>query len=196
MSLANIWYYLINDTVGLSASTVSSENSDLFPTAADVPPHAYKPLSEIWVGSASGSGEMANRVVYQHGLGFEESRGEITLRGYEIPSSEDPAEGEYSNDPGAETMRLNIVFRQPDELTATSADYQRIIQAELRVRYLLDENWRRKRRPEDGILVPATYDRSIISGIRCTRMRQLDPPNAKEFTASYIVCYTRAITRS
>ena len=187
MSLLNVYNYLINDTMGLQASSVQASNPILFPTVASVPPYAYQPLSQIWVGSSAGSSQMSSRVVYQLGMGLEEALGEITLMGLEIQSNEYPGHGFDSNAPGAETMELVVVLRQPDSIK----NWNRIVQAELRIRYLLDENWR-KTRKRTSPFIPNT-DPSVDGDVRCTRMRQLEAPNAKELHSRYVICYTRAV---
>lgn len=50
-----------NDDTTLLASDVSARNSTIWPTAADVPAYAYKPLHQIWIGTSGNTTKMLSR---------------------------------------------------------------------------------------------------------------------------------------
>lgn len=193
MALYELYLYLANDFTTTAASTVQANNTDIWPSAALVPSYAYLPLSKIWLGNVgvpSASSAMSDRIIYQLGMGLEDSRGDITLYGTSIESC---LAGEYgldANNAGASSMTMDIYFRLPEE----KENWNKVINAELRVRYLLDENWR-KRRSSTPPWVPNLGDYSVIGPVRCTWQRILMPPNSKELVSRYFVCFYTAVPR-
>lgn len=169
-----------------SASAVFAANSDLWPNQASMPPYAYQPFGVIWIGVNASSSDVSNRIVYKLGQNYEESRGEVTLLTSPIESVDFPNAGLQSNDVGAETAYLDLVFRLPEE----SQDWDRISNAELRVRWLIDENWRKHRKLPPYI--PNLGD-FTCSNVRFSWIRHMVPPNAKELWSRYLVCYNRLV---
>ena len=64
MSNKVLWYNIITDTESTTAADWVSNYPSKFPTEADVPEHLYKPVSELWTGSVTASGEFAKYVSY------------------------------------------------------------------------------------------------------------------------------------
>lgn len=53
--------YMADDDTGETASAVSARNSAKWPTAADVPDYAYKPLTQILIGAAGDTDGLLKR---------------------------------------------------------------------------------------------------------------------------------------
>lgn len=193
MAFKAIQLYIASDvasSVVTTASGVQAANSDLWPTVSQVPPYAYKSLGEIWIGVSAASGTLLNRVVYKLGENLEASVGEISLLGDEIESVDVSNDGLQTNEPGGETMFVDIVLRLPEE----RQNWDTMQQADLRLRYLLDENWR-ARRHRVSRYIPNLGDNTVGGNVRLRWIRHLVPPNAKEVWSRYMVAYTRSVPR-
>lgn len=193
MSLYAVWLLLANDVpsaITTTACSVAAANPDLWSSPSLVPSYAYQSLGQILVGSTCSSGELGLHIVYKEGEALENSLSEITLIGTPFESTELPREGLDSNEIGAETLKLEIAVRLPEE----SQNWQRITNAELRIRYLLDQSWRKKRRNTTPF-IPNLGDNSVTGQIICTYCEYAAAPNAKEIFSRYILAYTRAVPR-
>lgn len=191
MALKAVYLYIASDvqsTCTTTASGVWLQNTLTWPSSSVVPDYAYKSFGAIWVSATCASSELANRVVYKLGSKLEASLGEVTLLGTIIESVDVTNDGLRSNDPGAETMYLDIVLRLPEE----RQNWDKISNADLRLRYLLDENWRKRRRGTSPF-IPNLGDYSIDTSVRLRWTRHMVPPNAKEIWSRFIVSYTRAV---
>lgn len=194
MALQAIQLYLASDVasaVFTTASGVQALNTDLWSDPSLVPSYAYQSLGQIWLGVSAASGQLLNRIVYQVGENLEASEGDISLLGDEIQSTDVSNDGFQSNEAGAETMFLDIVLSLPEE----RQNWNRITQADLRIRYLLDENWR-KRRKGVSPYIPNLGDPTVGGNIRLRWIRHLVPSNAKELWSRYMVAYTRAVPKA
>lgn len=180
----------IASSVVTLASSVQALNSDLWPTVAAVPSYAYQPFGTIWINAWCSSSQLAQRVVFKLGEDIEVSQGDISLLGDEIQSTDVTNDGFQSNDPGAETMFMDIVLKLPEE----TEDWDRIANADIRLRWLLDENWRGRRKGVSRY-VPNLGDHTVGSEIRMRWIRWLVPANAKELWSRWMVAYTRSVPR-
>lgn len=184
---------LAADLTDGSASTVSSRNSSLWPTAGVVPEYAYKCLGSLWA-STSVSSVLLSRINYQFGEYQTAPEGEISLYTAPIESVrlEEPM---FSNAPGAETTFLDIILSQPPGEMSVN----RMENVELRIRYLLDYIWRSQRR--GGGITPtpaqltASGDSSISNTILCMWHSYLTPLRATEVGVRYVVAYNRNVPR-
>jgi hypothetical protein len=193
MSLKAVYLYLIRDIPSLvttTASGVQALNSDIWTDPSQVPPYAYQSLGQILVSVSCSSSQLAQHIVYQEGMSLEESTGDIALLGSPYESVELPREGFFSNQRGAETMRMRIRFSLPEE----TQSWDRIVNAELRIRYLLDQVWRQNRKSTSAY-IPNLGDYTVSSNIFCTWQDYPNPPNAKEIFASYTLAYVRAVPK-
>lgn len=190
MCLYALQLYLLNDFTGQAASSVQANNSDLWPNVSLVPSYAYLPLSKIWLGLTApmASSAMSGRIVYELGMGQENSRGEITLYATEVESARSPEYGLESNYPGAMSMTLDIWFRLPEETN----NWNLMINAEYRVRWLLDQTWR-KNRSRTPSWVPNLGDPTTAGEVLCVWQRIVSPPNARELISRYLVCFNAAV---
>jgi hypothetical protein len=189
MCIPAIRNYLSSDTISTTSSSVSAANSDVWPTSASVADYAYKSLGELWLlTSTPASSDLAKRIVHKFGEGRVAAEGEISL--YLAPLEGSTADiGVRSQELGSEASFLEIVFRLPE----ASADWDRIINAELRVRYLLDSLWRGRRKMPPSI--PSTGDKSLNGNIFCQWDRYMSPPNANEVWVRYYLSFTRIVPR-
>lgn len=193
MSLKALWLYLSNDvpsTVTTTASGVQALNSDIWLTASSVPAYAYQSLGQMLVSSSCSSSQLALHVVYKEGEALENSRSEIALLGSSYESVELPREGFNLNTIGAETMHLDIGIRLPEE----TQNWDLISNVEFRVRYLIDQVWRRKRKSTSAY-IPNLGDNTVDGQIFCNFCEYLRPPNAKEIWVRYSIAFTRAVPR-
>lgn len=173
-----------------AASSVYALNSDQWSSVAEMPDFTYKPFGVIWVGTSAASADVSYRIVYKLGQNFENAQGEITLLGCPLESNDVGNEGLHSTENGAETMYLDIVLRLPEE----KQNFDKIVNAEARLRWLLDENWRKNRRGVSPY-IPNLGDNLIGGNLRLRWARYMVPPNAKEVWSRYIVSYNRLIPR-
>lgn len=98
-----------------------------------------------------------------------------------------------SNNIGAETTILEIIFRYPEGPGAT---LHRMENAELRVRYLLDIHWRNRRRQPGQLTNVPEVDYSIDKdNILCLWDQYMAPPTATETWVKYVVAYNRNVPK-
>lgn len=193
MSLLATALYISSDVhsaVTTTQASVQAANPTLWPLVTQVPPYAYQSFGDIWISSTTftaASGDVFGRVVYQLGANLEASLGEVTILGEGIESADVRNMGLQENTAGAETMYLNTVLRLPEELQ----DWNKIVNADLRLRWLLDENWRKARHVP--AYIPNLGDYTIGGNVRISWIRHLVPPNAKEVWSQYLLCYDRLV---
>ncbi len=191
MSLRALYLYMSSDIQSLNTATATSVqalNPQLFPLIASVPEYCYKPLGTMLVGVNCTSGELARHIVYKEGQGLENSSAEITLCGAPFESNY-IREGIQSNEIGAETMRIDVIIRHPQD----KGDWNTLVNIDCRIKYLLDYGWRQKRRVQ--AMVPNLGDFSLDGGLMCKFEHAPDPPNAQEMVSRYWISYTRAVPR-
>lgn len=192
MSAKAIRYYLMQDTVSGSASTVSTDNPNLWPTAADVPDYAYKSLGNLWLSSATPvSSQLGDSIVYRFGQN-DTATNEISI--FTQPIESVISDTMRDNTIGAEESNLVIRITK----TATSSSSVDLIQnIELRLRYLLDINWRRRRRGTPPF-IPSTGDKSLDSavGVLCEWDGYVTMPNAIQTIVRYKTYYVRGVPRA
>lgn len=185
MSVPTIKQFLANDIVDANPATVSASNAACWPTSADVADYGYLSLGSIWVGVPTTSSVLASRIVYKAGEGANNALGEISLISLPTESVENQ-QGLDNNSVGAIDYYMEIVYRQPDK----SANWSKINNAALRVRYLLDHNWRAKRRARPNhIMVTPVVDKSlgVNEGIICRWLGYKTPPNGIEVVELWLV---------
>jgi hypothetical protein len=180
----------VNDS---SAAAVSALNSSVWPTAADVADYAYKSLGTLWIGAATPSSDLEERIVYKFGEGENYAYGEISLLSMPTESIYNDM-GEKRNEEGALDFYLEIVYRLNDR----DADWDKIYNTSMRVRYLLDYGWRAQRTrygnvvsPYINVPSPLKTDKGLKDpGIRCEWLGYITPPNAIEAAERYLISYT------
>jgi len=188
--------YLALDVVDGDATIVSSRNPSIWPSSSYVPEYAYKSLGTLWMGRSVSSTQFIQRINYQFGESNMAAEGEISLLTKPIESTRIP-EPFNSNTVGAETTVLDIVLRQPEGEMSVA----RMINVELRIRYLLDHLWRGYRRgggiPPVSPNIPVVGDTSISQTypVLCQWMNYLTEPTATETAVRYVVAYTRNVPR-
>ena len=195
MTAKAIQYYLAQDVIDGSASTVSTNNPTLWPTASDVPDYAFESLGTIWLGAPSLSSDLYNKIVYAFGSNTNTTgnSGEITL--YTQPIESVLFDRVKDNTIGAEETNLIIrLFKVQRPNSSTTAPLETMQNAELRLRYLLDGNWRRLRK---GVppQIPSTGDKSINPnvGVYLTWEGFITPPTATEIQVRYKAYYVRSV---
>ena len=191
MSAEAVRYYLMQDVVDGVAATVSANNAGFWPLASDVPDYAFKSLGTIWFGSVTPSSTLGNQIVYRLGLA-DTATNEITL--YTLPMESVVFDSIRDNTIGAEESNLIIRLIKPQKSSTTN--FETIQNTELRIRYLLDMNWRRLRK---GVYpnITSTGDNSLdpTFGVKCMWDGYLTPPNAVECQVRYKIYYRRAVPR-
>lgn len=183
MSVPTIKQFLANDISDLDPSTVSADNSASWPTSADVADYGYLSLASIWVATATTSSTLASRITYSAGMGTNTAIGEIALIYLPMESVENQQSIE-NNATGALDYYMEIVYTLPDK----QANWNKINNASLRVRYLLDLNWRRKRKAKPiHISVTPKVDKSLDGGLICRWLGYKTPPNGISVVELWLV---------
>ena len=190
-----IQHFLSTDVVNSDPSVVLSRNSSTWSNVGDLPLYTWTSLGTLWMGRIVSSTELITRLNYQFGEGEFSAEGEISLLTRPIESVRIP-EAWYSNDAGAETTYLDMVLRQPENEMSVA----RMMNVELRLRYLLDNKWRATRRG-GGVYtspnIPNSGDTSISQDmpILCQWMNYLTEPTAVEMAVRYVVSYQRNVPK-
>lgn len=195
MSAQAIRYYLSQDVTDGSAATVAANNPTLWASSAVVPDYAYKSLGTIWLGAPTLSSTLGNKIVYRFGSN-DTDVADISLFTQPIDSA--LFDRVKDNEIAAEETNLVVRLTIPQDSRLSTINNFLILQnAELRIRYLLDTNWRRKRRGTPPI-VPSLGDPSLdpTYGIYVTFDGYIVPPNAEQIQVRYRVYYHRAIPAS
>ena len=183
MSVPTIRQFLANDVVDSDPAVVSADNSASWPTSADVADYGYKSLGTIWVGVPTTSPTLASRIVYKAGEGTNNALGEISLIALPMESVENQQSID-NNTTGALDYYMEIVYRLPDK----QASWDKINNASIRVRYLLDYNWRRKRKEKPiQISVTPAVDKSLDGSFLCRWLGYKTPPNGIEVVELWLV---------
>lgn len=133
---------LRNDTLSGYASSYVATYPQLFNAASAVPSYLYTSLKDIWMANSSASGlNWSNLIQDTYGFGYGGNReiSVVTVRTLDIVDS--PMDELYkSNTTGCEFAEVFIYFKITGNLS--TSDIDRIVQAELRVRRLIDYNYR------------------------------------------------------
>lgn len=201
MTAKAIRHYISQDTVDGSAATVAASNPNLWSSAADVPEYAYLSLAQIWTGTNLSS-RLEDTIVYRFGMNDTASidprtpsaknPGEISL--FTRPTESVLSDRIKDNTIGAEES--NLVIRI-EKATGKNLSLDTIMNVELRLRYLLDSNWRRLRK---GVTpnIPSTGDNTLDPqrGVFCIWDGFAGQPTATECIVRYRIYYYRAVPRS
>ncbi len=191
-----IQMYLATDVIDSNPITVQSRNSSIWPSVSDLPLYTYLSLGHLWFGKLVSSTELIKRINYQFGEGALSAKGEISLLTKPVESVRIP-EPLLSNSPGAETTFLDIILRQPEGEMSVA----RMMNVELRIRYLLDYIWRSQRRgggiKPTSSTIPVIGDTSISQDLPpiCMWSNYITEPTATEMAVRYVVAYQRNVPR-
>ena len=186
---------LRNDIVSIPASTFVVNYPTLFKSATAVPTHLYTCLKDIYLGSASMTTPASTWnqwVVETFGFGFSGSQ-TIAVIPTRIIDQADVNFGPKSNTPGAEFAEVYLYLKKGGPLYI-AVDEDRLANAELRIRRLLDYNYRTNitGTPE----IPIT-DLSINpnSDIKAYWQGIVNPINDQNIAALYYCFYTRIFVK-
>jgi len=197
MSSKVIKNYLLSDVVDSTASATRAANPLIGWTVdADVPQYLYTSLSTLWMG-ASGVADYSTRILATQG----ESKTRIGFPGY-IEVIPYPSESIYESDGmlddaiGAERSMIKIFFQT--ERPVKTTDFERLKQAELRIRCLLDEKQRglSKKSPNIPISGDSTIDNfTSASMFKCVWEKFDLAPDASEIVITYRCDYVRLFSK-
>ena len=190
MSIEAVQLYLCQDVLVGLASSAQVANPEW--ATSEPPWYSYKSLGQMLVLNSCPTGVLSSRIVCKLGEGKEDARGDIILQPTDYESTAYRSIGFNSNTPGAETTVLDLKFSLPNAPGVGS--YQRMLNLVLRVRYLLDETWRKKRGAPPYI--PNVGDPTVGSLIRCVWQKDESPIRAEESYQKYILCYNRIVPRN
>lgn len=185
MSLSTIRRFLSLDCVDGDAAAVSARNSEVWPTANDVADYAYKSLASIWLLSLPiTSAALANTITYKKGEMLGNTVQEINLLSLPEESYQNQ-ESTLNNHPGALDYYMEVIYKLPQKVS----DYDRLMNTSLRVRYLLDHRWRRKRGEKPNYIktVPIVDKSLDQGGIICEWLGFTYPPNGSEMVERWLV---------
>lgn len=195
MTAQAIQYYLCQDVVDGSAAAVSAANAAFWPSPANVPSYAYESLGTIWTGAATVSSVFRNDIVYRFG-NVDETNTEISIFTQPIESAN--FDRVRANTIGAEETNVVIrLFKAQTRATNKNDGMDLIKNAELRIRYLLDSNWRRLRKGT-APFIPSTGDSSLDPsvGVYLVWDGFISPPSAVECHIRYRAYYVRAVPKA
>lgn len=182
---------LRNDTLSVAASTFVTAYPLQFNAASAVPTYLYQCLQDIWLtGTTTSTTKWADQVTDSLGPGNSGARtiDVITTR---IVDQIDAPEGyPSSNEYGAEFAEIYIYFKLGGAISAVDISSDRVKNAELRTRFLLDYNWRVN--TNHNYEIPIT-DLSINSSSdnKAYWKGVTNPQSSKDAAALYCCTYTR-----
>ncbi len=192
--ISSIGDYLATDIISSTAAAAYSANTNYFSSSSVVPEYAYKSLSNLLLGSDLASSTLINSINYRPGEARDDADGEVSI--LFMPQEAVTYDfGISSNVKGAETTYMDIYIRLPEGETV-----EKVINIEMRIRYLLDYTWRTKRKTTvtattvRGPFVPKMNDRTINGDIFCLWQGWVTPPNSRECAVRYVVSYDRCYT--
>lgn len=201
MPSRQIRYNLINDYIDRTAADVMAANPGMFDSVSEVPEYLYLSLKTLWLGAGAASGDFAKRVVADLGTGMESSAGCITIFTTQIEDQADDNQTFQDDRYGAEVAMVEIYMNIP----RVNTDIDILMNAGLRIKYLLDYNARILRGLTTNLLVSPTVDNSILSpqsgsGVRYFIMRYLGLTRSSNIRVSdqrlhFKVEYSRAFGR-
>lgn len=185
-----IKYYLEQDVVSEDVNDVLARNPE-WSSASEVPDYAYKSLKDIWVGTAASSGFFASTITAVLGEGKQASTGSIQISSLPVESARAPKQAYNSNEAGAETSEVIISLIRPQTATTSSI----MEQAELRIRYLLDNSWRLYRGEIGLIPYNLSKEKSIGTNLLCQFVEYAGALDANQIGVKYFVSYGRIAPR-
>lgn len=150
---------LINDYIDRTAADVMSANPGMFDDVSQVPEYLYLSLKTLWLGAGAASGDFAKKVVADLGTGMESSAGCITIFTTQIEDQADDNTTFQDDRYGAEVATVEIYMTIP----RVNTDIDLLMNAGLRIKYLLDYNARILRGLTTNLLVSPAVDNSILS---------------------------------
>ena len=177
---------LLGDLTSVAASSISASYPELFADATEVPAFLYTSLKDIWVGVSAASSEYARRVIAYYGEGKTVASGDIEIIPMVIKESADVPSGWQDDTPGAETAVFAIKFAVP----RTTTSYDKVRDAALRTRYLLDNDWRSRRGENPQLTIAGDLTINKNGHFRCFWLGD-DGSNASEYISNYKLEYLR-----
>lgn len=180
--------YLQTDVLVSSASSVRALNPGKWAADADVPAYMFQPLYTIWTPPSSSLSDFRTRITGSSGQRTTKAFGYIEV----VPLMYDNAfnpETMIDDETGSESAIVDILFSIPRPVP--TAQFDQLKMAELRVRLLLDYNWRTKagKTPLIPVATSSTIDSSNY--FFCFFQQFLNDPNASEVVVRYKVNYVR-----
>lgn len=183
------------DITDTTAVAVAALNPDIFTDPSEVPAYLYMSLGSIWLGSAKAA-DLPKYITAELGGGKTKADGSIVIIERQVMESVLQPMGSRIDITGAEASTVDILIQKPrNTLGGTVKD------AELRIRYLLDQTLRGERYISPDLstrdLSNEPYDKSIRDGLfKCQWRGYMYEPHISQITTRYIVEYIRLFCRT
>lgn len=185
---------LRDDTLSIPASTFVERYPDQFEAASAVPTHFYTCLKDIWVGTNFSNAAWATFVVSSMGMGEEKSNG-IEIFPVLVCESVDHPNSVKSNTPGAKYAEIEIHLKIP--AVVSSADRNKIRDAELRIERLLDFKYRNNICRQGAIYPDPAIDNTLDPDypLKIRFLRFVNVATRKELSVLFSVDYVNLFLR-
>ena len=188
---------LQSDITDTTASAVfnAPQNAGVFTDISDVPVYLYQSLKTIFTPTSDLT-DFQSRFVPVYGQGYTNAEGDIAVIAQQREPLTFTGQGVYPDLPGAERAKVGIYIRFPAPVEA--ADFGRVKNTELRIRFLLDYNMRQKFQHEAPDLpVLESLDNSLYTNFcKCYWEGYATAENASEILTIYKVEYARVFAYS
>lgn len=189
--------FLRQDFTDSTALTVYNNpaNAGLFSSPSDVPVYLYQSLKTIFSGVSSVLSDYQKQIVTFYGRGATNAKGDIAVIALQSESAFGSGPGFHSDEPGAEKAKVGIYLRLQTPIQ--SADYERIRNAELRIRFIIDSTINSVvRQDSDNLPVSPGIDLTIFDNyFKCFWEGFDAPPNESELLTMYRVEYVRVFAQ-
>lgn len=186
------------DTIDSTASAINALNGNAYGSPSKVPLYMYTSLCTIWTGASGNVAALDKAIVVSSGEGKDPATNAITIAPYICESDSNENEGGLENDDtGAEAALVKIFLKTSP--TPTSSVFNRIQNAELRIRLLLDTIIRSKYGYSSSIPINNTGDLSIDDTadlFMCQWLGYETEPSASQLAVNYALSYYRSFGKA
>lgn len=132
---------LRNDLNSMQASAwVAAYPTTFSAGASSVPEYLYMSLRDIWAPGVSDEEWQNNWITSTFGLGYSGSRTIDVTQVRTLDQADFPKQFPQSNDTGADGTEIHVYLKLPDKVAVNQSF--RVSQGAMRIRKLLDYNWR------------------------------------------------------
>lgn len=132
---------LRNDVVSMAASSwVAAYPTTFSAGASSVPEYLYLSIKDIWAPEATVSDWQTKYVVSTFGLGYTGPKTVDVCQYRSLEQGDWPKQFPASNDVGADGAEIHVYLKLPDNVSLNNSS--KTAQGAMRVRKLLDHNWR------------------------------------------------------
>lgn len=186
------------DTIDSTASAINALNNNAYGSNSKVPFYMYTSLCTIWTGASGNVAALDKSIIVSSGEGKDTATNAITIAPYICESDSQENEGGLqSDDVGAEAALVRLFLKTKP--TPIPSEFNRIQNAELRIRLLLDTLIRSRYGYSSSIPINNTGDLSIDDTydlFMCQWLGYETEPSASQLVVNYAISYYRSFGKA